>query len=297
MTQAAADLFRPEAIRARDNKYVSDVKLQAPRIGWLGLWIAAVTVALAANFVAFGTYSHKTLAYGQFVLSPRPISVRTKAASRLERVEVREGEIVAPGQVLGALNSSEELNEGRLADQILRSLAAERTSELQAHALQITRLRNIGRVSKQALTGLQTKHQLLLDQSENSRKQVEVAERAHARWVELAKKGFGSVLQSENQELALLQARSNLQRLAIEQLALSGEIAAQEERIADVEIDIQLAEAANSQKLAALEKDVASISVERESLLRAPSPGPSRRLDPASEHRSVQARRFLSYTL
>jgi len=152
--QAARQLHRPQAISGSRRELFRAESLQEQRTLWLGRHtlslglpatlsslISTALVIAAAALVAFGSYARRVELRGVVLPSTGLVQVTSPAAGWVEALNVRDGDTVATGAPLYTLNTDTATRSGDTQQQILRSLAEQR-SMLQLQIERKTRIKD-----------------------------------------------------------------------------------------------------------------------------------------------------------
>ena len=89
--------------------------------------VSTVLVVAAAAFVAFGSYARRVELHGVVLPSTGLVHVTSPVAGWVEALNVRDGDSIASGTPLYTLNTDTATRNGNTQQQILRSLAAQRS--------------------------------------------------------------------------------------------------------------------------------------------------------------------------
>ena len=156
-------LYRREVLERRQQEWLGAIRLCAPRLGWVFLTIALLTIAGTTVFLAFGEVTRYQRVEGSLVPSAGLLAVSYSEAGQVNRVLVQEGDLVGAEQPLLEISSEthsvtlgethaaigEQLafKQGRLKEEISESNRAAdlKRADLQARAdLLLTQLSRIG---------------------------------------------------------------------------------------------------------------------------------------------------------
>lgn len=102
-------LFRPEALAAKSNQWLGNVRLTQPigyaLTGFAGLGVAAVL----GLFGAFGTYTKKATVIGQLAPTGGALRITQASSGNLIEARVKEGDRVRAGDVLFVISGEREI--------------------------------------------------------------------------------------------------------------------------------------------------------------------------------------------
>jgi membrane fusion protein len=178
--QAARHLHRPQALSSPRRELFRAESLQEQRTFWLGRHtlslalpvalssiVSTILVVAAAAFVAFGSYARRVELHGVVLPSTGLVHVTSPVAGWVEALNVRDGDSIPSGTPLYTLNTDTATRNGDTQQQILRSLAAQRSILL----LQIDRTT---RIKDQQEAELHLKIENLVAQIQQMHVQIDV---------------------------------------------------------------------------------------------------------------------------
>jgi membrane fusion protein len=178
--QPARHLHRSQALSGPPRELFRAESLQEQRTLWLGRHtlslglpaalssiVSTVLVVAAAAFVVFGSYARRVDLHGLVLPSTGLVHVTSPVAGWVEALNVRDGDSIASGTPLYTLNTDTATRNGDTQQQILRSLAAQRSILL----LQIDRKT---RIKDQQEAELHQKVENLLAQIQQMNVQIDV---------------------------------------------------------------------------------------------------------------------------
>ncbi|MGY0612272.1 HlyD family secretion protein [Luteimonas sp. A501] len=249
------ELFRKEVQRARTPGLEGNVLLARPLPFVWAAWSMFVVIALAVTFLSISEYSRKERVRGVIEPVKGLIQVRTQGSGVVERVAVREGDLVAAGQTL-MLTRSDSFVPG--VGDMNQSIVAELERMQAGFEEQIDNERGRHVMQVEAITGRQALIERQLDsiggQLATSDRRIVINQDLLAKLTSLGREGYASQLEIRRQEdvtLALSQQREELvtreidlrhqrQAIADEYAALPGD-----HRDAVARLEAQKADTAN----------------------------------------------------
>lgn len=218
-------LFRDEALENQRTKLLGEIVL-TPKLSVF--WISVAAVCLAAAVVAFmsmGSYTRRVTIGGQLVPAAGLIRVYTPQAGVVLEKHVSDGEVVKQGQVLYVLNSDRPGdNASELQADIARQTNERRTSLEQ----EVERSK---RMQKEESSGLgrraetiKAETRTIAAQIEEQKIRIRYAEDTRKRYQSLADQDYIARDELRQKEIDLSEARSRLQGLERDGLALQREL-------------------------------------------------------------------------
>ena len=218
-------LFRDEALENQRTKLLGEIVL-TPKLS--AFWISVAAVCLAAAVVAFmtlGSYTRRVTIGGQLMPAAGLIRVYTPQAGVVVEKHVGDGEVVKQGQVLYVLNSDRPGdNASELQADIARQTNERRTSLEQ----EVERSK---RMQKEESSGLgrraetiKAETRTIAAQVEEQKIRIRYAEDTRKRYQSLADQDYIARDELRQKEIDLSEARSRLQGLERDGLALQREL-------------------------------------------------------------------------
>lgn len=267
-------LFRPEALAARQSRWLGTV-LVVPRIAhtvWTGL--AALVLAGVLGLFLFGEYTRKARLGGWLAPERGLIQLVAPHAGVLTRLDAQEGLEVAAGDPL-AVVSAERRSEalGATQGEVLRQLRAQRESLGGERTRHAALFRQQSAMIGQRLEVNAAEMRDLEREVALQRRRLALAERAAARQRELRDRDIATEQALFETEQDALDQAVALQALERERTALSRarlDLEAQREELPLREA-MQLA--AIGREIAALDQSLAEAEAAREIVVTAPEPG------------------------
>ena len=121
------ELFRAESLEEQRALWLGRHTLSLGLPAAMSSIVSIVLVVAATALIAFGNYARRVELHGVVLPSTGLVQVTSPAAGWVEALKVRDGESVATGASLYTLNTDIATRNGDTQQQILRSLAAQRS--------------------------------------------------------------------------------------------------------------------------------------------------------------------------
>jgi membrane fusion protein len=268
-----SDLFRREAVQYASARLNGSVVLASPlSLKTLGLFLAAILFA-AVGFAANASYARKATVHGYIVPDHGMIRATTQTAGTLQRVMVRQGDMVKAGDRIAVLTLAAETAAGNVGEAISQSLRTERAAaESKAKArlaqLEVERQQATIRLSK-----AEAELKQVLAQGELQAQRVRIANYELKRGEEVASKGFLSEREVANRRTAALAMEQELAGMRRMQATVERDIADINARIASIPFEIMSADAEAQAATAGLEQRSTELEAKRLQFITAPIGG------------------------
>jgi len=214
-------LFRKEAVSHQSERLTGTITLAQP----LSLTSTVIIlVAIAVAVVAFlfnAQYSRKETVRGFLMPSKGVIKSFARQGGIIEKLWVKEGDVVVKGQTLATLLVQQSNSEGiDLSEQLLEQLNSQfslLTDEIAQHQAlktqEITNLTEHEQALKKERWALKSQYQLVNEK-------LALLQQQQKQLIKLNKQGFISTIEKERQQQALLetqQEKQNIARLLLQQ--------------------------------------------------------------------------------
>jgi len=253
---ATPQLYRPEALNARQIKWLGDIVLVRP-VSFSFLCTVAGALALAVVlFLFFGSYTKRVTVTGQLVPDLGLVKVYVPQFGIVVRKNVVEGQAVRQGDVLYVLSSERRSDtQGGVQATISRQVSA-REASLRA-ALDKTRRLDEDELAAlvKRIDGLGAELAKIDSQIEGQAGRVKLADDAVARMRDLEAQHFISREQLQARQADALDQRARLQALERDRISVGRDMANQKSDLASMPLRHQNA-------LAQIERDIASVRQE-----------------------------------
>jgi membrane fusion protein len=284
--QAARHLHRPQALSRPRRELFRAESLQEQRTLWLGRHtlslglpaalssvVSTVLVVAAAAFVAFGSYARRVELHGVVLPSTGLVHVTSPVAGWVEALNVRDGDSIAGGTPLYTLNTDTATRNGDTQQQILRSLAAQRSILL----LQIDRKT---RIKDQQEAELQQKVENLVAQIQQMNVQIDVkAEfvrtlvKDFEDFTRFVARGIANLNEKMTRQQNWMNSRDDLEELKSRALRLRGEQIALQAQLDTLRLQSENEIDGMRAKLSDIEQQVANSEAKHSIKIVASAPG------------------------
>jgi membrane fusion protein len=263
-------LFRQEVIDAKRGSFLGAIRLTPPRLGWVFLSLAFLTLLTLVSILVFGRYTRYEKVSGSLVPSKGLLTIRPLTPGVVTRVMVSEGQSVRSGEVLAILSddqASASLGDAEVAS--IEQLKLKR-SKLQLDLEEQKQLADAQQKDLQSrIDILRTQLNLMSGRVELQRKRADSAMALYEQWNVLSQSGVVSKLQVLQQHDAAFSDLALVKELLGETLSLrqqlvqlqsqSDQLPANtltkrnetERQIADVDQSLSLSEVKHAQVLRA----------------------------------------------
>ncbi len=267
-------MFRPEALAARRERLHGEVQIIVP-VGWqvIGYGLLA-TLAIAAAFLAVGSYARVETASG--IIAPdrgSAIIVPTRTGV-VAALHVREGSQVTAGTPLADIRSEESLTAGSTAPERVIAALGDQDAHLSAQSSLIMQgaAAERDRLSDQ-LRGMSAEITSLDQQLSGQRRLVEVAADELAQLRGVVEKGFVSRRDLQRREEVLLTRRQQLAALEQQRAGASSSLAQARRSFAQVRAQAEAQAASVASNRASVAQRLAEADAARGYALTAPIAG------------------------
>jgi membrane fusion protein len=271
---AQESLFRKEVLKARQGSWLGGIAVASPLGRWVMLVLAAMLGASVVLFLVLGHYTRRESVVGQLVPSGGLLGVTAPGPGTITRVFVREGDQVRAGDVLAEISSDQDNSTlgdthvlvGQQLELQRQRLESDLATQQQLATQQIDALRDKARLLQEQLAQV-------TDQVGLQKQQVVGAQALLDRIRPLGAKGYVSALQIQQQEAAVLEARTQYKTLIRQQLDASQALAAVQQQTDQLPLDASTRQNETQRQLATIRQSIAQNEAQRAILLRAPSDG------------------------
>jgi membrane fusion protein len=268
-----SQFFRQKAVHHKLNKHSGTV-LNYSRWTWP---VAAASAALSAGLIAliaFGHYTRAVAISGYLVPEGGILRVFAPQPGVIVEKRIKAGDHVAKGQALFVLSSDREGREGgplyAMATETLRDRRAKMADTIeQTRSIQSAELVRIAAKRQEAI-----ERQALLDEkiailANSINLRGKILERKHG----LADRKLGTVDQSEQVELSLLDQRAQLSGLRLDRATLAQELTTLDHDLAVKPLQQRNEISVLERELSSLDQQLAESETRRENVIVAPAAG------------------------
>ena len=249
-------LFRTEALNARQLKWLGDIVMVRPASFTFLTMFAAMVATCIVVFAAWGTYTKRTTVPGQLVPDTGLLKVYPNQAGIVIERHVVEGQEVKQGDVLFALSSDRRSTTQGDVQETISNQVHLRQQSLQDEREKTRRLQTEERAALETkIAGLQMELSKLDGEIDGQRTRVKLAEDSLARYTGLLKQDYVSREQTQQKEEELLDQKVRLQGIERERVTVGQDLAAQQSALANLGLKQQ-------NQLAAIDRDIGSTGQE-----------------------------------
>jgi membrane fusion protein len=268
-----SELFRREAVSFATRRLAGPVIIATPlSLKLLGGLLAGIVFGATA-FAATATYARKATVTGWLVPDQGLIRATARAPGLIQRLFVKEGEMVEQGARIAELGLAVETASGNVGETVERSLLAEANALKARSAGQKARLEAEAAQSKQRISSLNREIEQARAQSALQEQRVALAQDLVIQSQGIAAKGLLSKKDFDDRKSAALAAE---QELAVGRRLLASlerEIDDLEARLVAIPIEISTANAEGQSAAAALEQRAADAASRHTQFVLAPIAG------------------------
>jgi membrane fusion protein len=268
-----SDLFRKEAVVHATQRLSGAVVLATPlSVRLLGLLFSTIIVA-ALIFASLASYARKATVTGWLVPDQGLVRATVATAGFIQRVAVKEGDVVAKGAPLAEIRVATETAGGNVGERFVQQLRAEAEAAREKARIQLERLDAESSQTIVRLQKLRVELKQLHMQAELQEKRVTLAKQEAARGDEIAAKGLLPFRERDARRHAALQAE---QEVAAQQRQIAGterEMSDLTARLSAIGVEIESAHADRRSAEATLEQRVIDAEARRVQLVSAPVAG------------------------
>lgn len=267
------ELFRREAIAYATRRLAGPVVIASPlSIKLLGGLLAGTIIA-AAVFAATATYARKATVTGWLVPDQGLVRAAARAPGLIQRLFVKEGQIVEQGARIAELGLAVETAAGNVGETVARSLLVEANALKAKSEAQKARLEAEAAQSKQRIAGLKREIEHAQRQSTLQEQRVALAQGLVTQSAGLTDKGFMPTKEFDARRSAALAAEQELAGGRRLLASLERELGDLEARLVAIPIEILAARAEGQTAAAALEQRAADAESRHTQFVLAPIAG------------------------
>jgi membrane fusion protein len=252
------ELFRAESLQEQQALWLGRHTLALGRPAALLSFASTLMVIAAAALVTWGSYARRVELHGVVLPSTGLVQVASPAVGWVEALNVHDGDSVANGTQLYTLNTDTATRNGDTQQQILRSLAVQRSILL----FQINRATQI---ADQQDTELRRKIENLSAQIQQMNVQIAVKDefvrrltKDFANYTRFVASGIGTLNEREAQQQNWMRWKDDLEELRSHALRLQGELIEAQARLGMLHLQNENELDGMRAKLSDLDQHVAS---------------------------------------
>jgi membrane fusion protein len=267
-------LFREEALRASQGKWLGDILLTSPLNVRTIVWCAALFFIVCMLMLYFASYTRRGVVTGVLVPEGGVIKVYAYQPGLVTRCMVSEGEAVEKGQPLYVISSERRAQQSSAVQSSISQQAQLRKDSLFD---QIGKTRLIQQEEEHALSrkirSLEDASNNLVDQINLQKAQVKISYDLWNRYKELQKQNFISGPQVEEKEQAMLEQKNRLRNLEHNLINASAEIEERKSEFRTLSTKQQTTLGQLQRDLALADQEFIESEAKRELMIVAPESG------------------------
>lgn len=232
-----SNLFRPEALSSRRNKFAGTVIVQTPVSTWLFAIVGLLLVLAAALMVIFGKYTRHVSVKGQLVPAHGLTQIISPTAGTVLERKVRVDERVTAGQLIYTVSTESRRGDEPSVQARISGEAGNRRLSL------VNELDKLRQLHDEELAAARRKFASLEREVANSKEQevmqlkrLELANATLHRYKTVGEGAFFSASQLQQKEEELLEQQIRLNASRREQLALQRDYQAQESELSAMKL-------------------------------------------------------------
>ena len=266
-------LFRDEALEARQQHGLGDIRLVTPLTARI-LVLGAIGLAVAlSSFAALGEYTRRVRVNGALAPVLGLQTMTAPAPGRVQRLDVREGQEVHAGQVLAVVSTERQSLAGDTAGTVMAQLRAQQV-RLGVDLDDLNRLEiQQGAGLEHRATLLRAQLSAMSAQRDLARQQAANSAALLARIAPLGAKGYISAFEVARQQAAKLETEAQVRALDRQLIELRQQLAATEDQRAQLPLTLASQRSALERQRAGIGQSMAQVEADRAAVLRAPQSG------------------------
>lgn len=267
------ELFRREAISHATRRLSGEVVLAAPlSTRLLALFFTGIVVA-AGIFAATATYARKATVIGMLVPDQGMIRATAATGGLIQRLFVKEGEVVEQGQRLAEVRLAAEIARGNAGEASARGLVAEGEALQARGEAAVAQLEAEEQRSKVRLASLKNELQHARAQEALQQGRLRIARDQVTAAEQIAAKGLLSRRDLEEKQSAALASEQDLAAQRGKVAAIDQEIADLAARLGAIPIELSAARAEFRSSQASLQQRTITAEAQRAQFVVAPIGG------------------------
>jgi len=202
-----SSLFRDEALRAQQGRYLGSIRIARNPSFTL---VAGVSLLLGAALIAFsilGHFTRKARVPGVLLPTLGTLNIPASQTGTLLELRIAEGDHVAAGQVVAVLGVDRTTKDGDAAVLVARSLAHRRETLETERRLANEQARQRHDALTERLRSIEKEQTQASDELVTLRRRVQLAVKSVERFEALAREGFVAEVQAQQKNEELLDLR------------------------------------------------------------------------------------------
>jgi membrane fusion protein len=266
-------LFRPEAVEARRQQWLGEVRLVRP----VSLSVLVVLLVLCAvavgSWLALGEYTRKAHVRGLLVPDRGWIRLVSPQVATVAERRAVQGQAVRAGDVLFVLSLGSQTRDDGAQQRVDRSLRARQESLLESLEAQQRLSREQDAALGVRLDTLRRETLQLDGEMELQRQRLVLSEQSLARLESLRAEGFATTAQIQGKKEEVLGLRAQAASLERQRSTLARDIAALEGQRRELPLQVRARAGELQREAQALAKESAENDARHELVIRAPQDG------------------------
>lgn len=266
-------LFRPEAVEARRQQWLGEVRLVRP----VSLSVLVVLLVLCAvavgTWLMLGEYTRKGHVRGLLVPDRGWIRLVSPQVATVAERRAVQGQSVRAGDVLFVLSLGTQTRDGGAQQRVDRSLKARQESLLESLEAQQRLSREQDAALAMRLDTLRRETVQLDGEMELQRQRLVLSEQSLARLESLRAEGFATTSQIQGKKEEVLGLRAQVAALGRQRSTLARDIAALEGQRRELPLQVRARAGELQREAQALAKESAENDAKHELVIRAPQDG------------------------
>jgi membrane fusion protein len=266
-------LFRPEAIEARRQQWLGEVRLVRPlSLSVLVALLVPCAIAIG-SWLVLGEYTRKAHVRGLLVPDRGWIRLVSPQVATVAERRVTQGQTVKKGDVLFVLSLDHQTRDGGAQQRVHRSLQARQDSLLESLEAQQRLSREQDAALALRLNALSREAAQLDGEMELQRQRLLLSQQALARLESLRADGFATTAQIQGKSEEVLSLRAQAASLERQRSTLARDVAALEGQRRELPLRVRARAGELEREAQALAKEAADNDVRHELVIRAPQEG------------------------
>lgn len=254
-------LIREEVLRHQSSRHLAGIRLSGGKFGSAAAMVSVALIGALIAFVGLGTFSKRVTITGRVVAAQGEVKLASPSQGVVADLMVREGDLVEAGEPLARIDLDRRSPDagGRAQAGLGETVGANIAVRAQSIKADI-RSRGLNQEAQQRSlrerrASLESDLSRLVDEESIALKKLALAQRAKARFADLASSGFMSEIGAQSKEEEFLDAEMRLK-------AAGRAVAAARRELRRVDDEMrELAERAK-QEISALERSLATVQQE-----------------------------------
>jgi membrane fusion protein len=266
-------LFRPEALEARRQQWLGEVRLVRPvSMSLLVLLLVLCAVAIG-TWLMLGEYTRKAHVRGLLVPDRGWIRLVSPQVATVAERRVTQGQAVKAGDVLFVLSLDHYTRDGGSQQRVHRSLQARQASLLESLEAQTRLSRERDAALALRLDTLKRESAQLDAEMDLQRQRLLLSQQALARLESLRADGFATTAQIQAKNEEALGLRAQAASLERQRSTLAREVASLEGQRRELPLQVRARAGELQREAQALAKESADNDAKHELVIRAPQDG------------------------